>query len=118
MAGTDFPRIKRGFGLKLFIFAILVFSIAGCRRAYSSGDFRKAIEVAYQRTLKPTGVSLRGFLFVLRYDNNPSANAVALFYIQNHRESFMFLKSRFNNPAELQNWLIIYVKENIEVRYE
>jgi len=120
MAYADISSIKRGFRLKSFFLIVFVFlfSFSECGRSYNEEDFRRAVEVAYKETLKNTGVTLRGFLFVLRYDSNPSANAVALFYVQPHRESFMFLSSRFKNPEELKSWLIVYIKENIEVRYE
>lgn len=120
MARADISSIERDIRLKAFPLIVLVFllSFSECRRTYNEEDFRRAVEAAYSKTLKNTGVTLGGFLFVLRYDNNPSANAVALFYVQNHRESFLFLCSRFKKPEELKNWLIVYIKKNIEVKYE
>ncbi|MCD6454242.1 MAG: hypothetical protein J7L62_02945 [Candidatus Aminicenantes bacterium] len=104
-----------GFLIPIFL---SIFLFQACSNKPTPREFKHAIYKAYTKQLKKYGIKIEALLFVLRYDKNPSANAVSLFYREEDAESFEFLISHFKNPEELQNWLEIYIKENIEVLYE
>jgi len=106
--------ISRGISAWLIILVILQFS--ACFNRYTPAQYKKAIENAYSETLEKYGISITGLVFVLKYDSEPLANAVGLFYTRMDQDSFQALKEHFHNPQQLHDWLVSYIKKYIEIK--
>ncbi len=109
-------------GRKQLVFLTVCLSffllLLGCAKQYLPQDYKEAILSAHKTTLGKKGISINALIFVMRYDSEPTANSVALFYSKNSRDSFSYLKTKFPTPQALRDWVLDYIRKYIRVQSE